>query len=199
MSEPRSSYHHGDLRRALLDATLEILGEHGVESFTLREAARRAGVNHRAVYRHFEDKTSLLVEIAAQGYRELVARMRAAQQDGADLEQEMHMLALAYVRFSLEQPAYFRVMNGPRLNEDGRFPDYEREVQAVFALMLAMVERAKQEHGFEGRSDHGVMALWSAIVGLTTLILQGRVTPPPRDVAKFTRRVLTPTIRGLLR
>jgi AcrR family transcriptional regulator len=195
VSEPRASYHHGDLRRALLDATLEILTEQGVE-FTLREAARRAGVNHRAVYRHFEDKTALLAAVATQGYREVVARMKAPQH--AELEEELHAAALAYVTFALEHPAYFRVMNGPRLNRDGRFPEYEREVQAGYAWMSGWVERAKKERGFVGRTDHGVMALWSAILGITTLITTGRVELAPRDVPKFTRRVLTPTIRGLL-
>jgi AcrR family transcriptional regulator len=195
----RDTYHHGDLRNALLEAAVELLGEHGAESFTLREAARRVGVNHRAVYRHFEDKTALLAAVAEQGYRELVAQMRAAQAKAApELERELHALALAYVKFALAQPAHFRVMTGPRLNEDGRFPELERAVQDGYALMVALIERAKTEGNYQGRIEHGVVALWSAVYGIAMLTLQRRVPIELRDVDKFTRRVIAPTIRGLL-
>ena len=65
---PKWSYHHGDLKNALLEASLKLIGEVGPEAFTLREVARALGVNHTAVYRHFEDKRALLAAIAEQGF-----------------------------------------------------------------------------------------------------------------------------------
>src|SRR5688572_18467296 len=77
-SKPGSrAYHHGDLRRALLDAGLALIEEQGAAAFTLREAARRAGVSQAAPYRHFVDKNALVGALAEEGFRALAARMRA--------------------------------------------------------------------------------------------------------------------------
>jgi len=74
MPKPRS-YHHGNLKQALLDASLELIRKSGPGGFTLREVARMAGVSHNAPYRHFRDKEELLAELAAEGFRRLTAAM----------------------------------------------------------------------------------------------------------------------------
>ena len=66
-SPGKIAFHHGDLRRSLLDATLSLIAANGVQGFTLREAARAAGVSHNAPYRHFPSRTHLLVELAIEG------------------------------------------------------------------------------------------------------------------------------------
>src|SRR5215207_6672963 len=72
----RATYHHGDLRRALIDGAVAIIADRGAEAFTLREAARRLGVNDRAAYRHFADKASLLAAVAEHGFRDLIEAAR---------------------------------------------------------------------------------------------------------------------------
>jgi AcrR family transcriptional regulator len=151
------------------------------------------------VYRHFEDKTSLLAAIAQQGYEQVVERMRSAQAEAPpELEEQLHAAALAYVTYALEQPAHFGVMSGPRLNRDGRFPELERAAQEGYAQLLTLLQRAKRERGFKGRPEHGVVALWAAVYGIASLNLQGRIPIERNKLAKFTRKVLAPTIRGLL-
>ena len=72
-----SSYHHGDLKKALIDSGVEILSEKGIKNLSLREAARRAGVSHTAPYRHFEDKDALLAAIAEEGFLRLIQKLEA--------------------------------------------------------------------------------------------------------------------------
>lgn len=69
-------YHHGDLRRALIDTALAMVTEEGTWNFTLREVARRAGVSHAAPYNHLADKTALLAEVAALGFQALIPHIR---------------------------------------------------------------------------------------------------------------------------
>src|SRR3954470_22592715 len=75
---PAAPYHHGDLRRALIDTALTMVTEEGAWDFTLREVARRTGVSHMAPYNHFEDKSALLAEVAALGFRALRREMERA-------------------------------------------------------------------------------------------------------------------------
>jgi AcrR family transcriptional regulator len=103
-------YHHGNLRRALLDAALEEITERGPVAFSLRELARRAGVSHAAPAHHFGDKTGLLTAIATEGYELLGAALRDALATGAFLD-----VGLAYIGFAIEHPAHFDVMFRPDL------------------------------------------------------------------------------------
>ncbi len=77
-TDQRASYHHGDLRRALIAAAVEMVEQVGPEAFTLREVARRIGVSHAAPYRHFKTRHEVLVAVAAAGFERLGARMQAA-------------------------------------------------------------------------------------------------------------------------
>ncbi|HRM76468.1 MAG TPA: helix-turn-helix domain-containing protein, partial [Paracoccus sp. (in: a-proteobacteria)] len=77
----RSSYHHGNLRQALVEATVRLIEENGPQAFTLAEAARLAGVSAAAPYRHFTGRDELLEEVARQGFEEFADRLEAAYDD----------------------------------------------------------------------------------------------------------------------
>src|SRR5512138_3056489 len=115
--KPAGRYHHGELRRALLDAAAAVVERDGVGALSLRDLARRLGVSHAAPAHHFADRTALLVELAADGY----ARFGAALAEAARREREPfeRLLAVgrAYVRFALDHPGRFRVMFGRELAE----------------------------------------------------------------------------------
>src|ERR1044072_2548365 len=100
------SYHHGDLRRVLIAAALELIAERGPAAVSLRDLARVAGVSHAAPAHHFGDKAGLFTAIAVQG-NELLADALA----GADLED----MGVRYVRFAAEHPSHFEVMFRPDL------------------------------------------------------------------------------------
>ncbi len=199
----RASYHHGDLERALREATLAILSEVGADAFTLREAARRAGVNHRAVYRHFADKRALLAAIAEEGYRLLAIEMRAALAEAPPVAGEARLVAVAvgYLRFARREPARYQVMFGARLNADGRFPALEAAVNDPLAVLKEELRAIGTGAGTGAparvRRDAGI-TLWSTVHGLAALVLAGKVPLADRHVRGYVETVVGPVARGLV-
>ncbi len=107
----KATYHHGDLREALLTAGEAVLRDRGLQGFTLRECARRAGVSHAAPKHHFGDVRGLLSQIAARGFTQLTRRLRAKLRNaGSDLDAQFLATAEAYVGFAQAHPEHFRIM-----------------------------------------------------------------------------------------
>src|SRR5438034_10048332 len=104
------TYHHGNLRTALLTASLALIRKEGLHGFTLREVARRAGVSHNAPYRHFRDKSDLLVAIAEDGFNRLTAKIREEASKGDSHLERLRLAGVAYVQFGLDRPEEFNVM-----------------------------------------------------------------------------------------
>lgn len=104
----RVGQHHGDLRRALLDAALELVGAADIQAVTLREVARRAGVSPSACYHHFPDKDALLAAVACEGFAALAAVQ--TRQRSRSPEKRLEKLGAAYLRFALAHPTHYRVM-----------------------------------------------------------------------------------------
>jgi AcrR family transcriptional regulator len=125
--KPSQGYHHGDLRRALVAAGLDLAAERRLEDFSLREVARRAGVSTAAPYWHFPDRDALLAAIAAECARRWLQAMRDAVGDlppGETLAR-LQATGIAHVRFAVENPAHFRVMEMPWIRE--RMPQDVRD------------------------------------------------------------------------
>jgi AcrR family transcriptional regulator len=176
---PRSaSYHHGDLRRTLIETALTMVTEEGAWNFTLREVARRAGVSHAAPYNHFADKSALLAEVAALGFQALRRQMEmAARRQPRSSHQALHGIATAYIRFGVEHPAHYRLMFGPDLAERGRHPTLEEAADAAFAVLTTALERGQAANEVRGGSVRDqALAAWSLVHGLTTLLIDRRLT-----------------------
>lgn len=162
------SYHHGDLRAALLQAAAQLLAEHGEAAISLREVARRAQVSHSAPYRHFADREALLAALATQGFAELLARMR---QVGADLDAGARLapLGACYVRFALEQRGLFRLMFAATL-ERARHPELQLAAEALHRQLDEAVAEL-----VEGDTQIASLSAWSLVHGLAQLLLDGQV------------------------
>lgn len=158
---PRS-YHHGDLRRAVLDAAIEAITTSGPGALSLRDLARRAGVSHAAPAHHFKDKAGLLTALAVEGHELLAASLIEAT-DG-DLLRE---LGVRYVRFALEHPAHFEVMFRPDLHHPDA-PELlvakERTRDLLRGGVVALpAERRGEDAGL------ATLAAWSLAHGFATL------------------------------
>jgi AcrR family transcriptional regulator len=195
----RRSYHHGDLRRALVDASAALIAKNGVDSFTLREAARRVGVSHAAAYRHFADKGMVLEAIAAQSYRELGERLRAAiaRVPRAEVERRLRAIALAYSAFAIELGPCFRVMTRPR-REELRSPELETAIEAALGV-LVRVARDGVESGLLKRAppiDHA-MRIYVFAYGYSSLFLLGRLRVRPARVESYLGDLLAPLLAAM--
>jgi AcrR family transcriptional regulator len=164
-SKSRSTYHHGDLKAALLAAARDLLDEGGVPAVSLREAARRVGVTPAASYRHFADKDALLVALAVQGFDEFAEAMKAAF---ADAEEPMADMGVAYVQFAVERPGLFRLMLGPAVADRSRSPELLDAIARSTQLFYSGMKTRK-----DVKPDDPVAALrsWATMHGLATLAI----------------------------
>ena len=177
-ARPATPYHHGDLRRALIDTALAMVTAEGAWSFTLREVARRTGVSHMAPYNHFEDKAALLAEVAALGFESLRQSLEAAARgQPRSARQAIAAIAAAYVRFGVEQPAHYRLMFGAELAEKARYPVLQAASDATFAVLTGVLERGHASGQLrQGAVRDQALAAWSLVHGLTTLLIDQRVS-----------------------
>jgi len=199
------AYHHGDLRRALIDVALELVTREQDWAFSIRELARRAGVSHRAPYNHFAEKLDLLAAVAAVGFERLrVALLRAI--DGID-DREAALIALCrtYLRLGLENPALYRLMFGPALSATGAVdrPTVARVAgaQARAVLEDVILEGARAgvfvlPAGAPNAVALAALSVWSATHGLTMLLID-RIPPPNLSVEDMTETLLRSVIGGL--
>ena len=169
-------YHHGDLRRALLDAALEVLSREGAAALTLREVARRAGVTHAAPYRHFTDKQALLATVAEEGFRMLASRMSEvwAKREG-DPVRGLQAIGVAYAQFATGQRAHFQVMFGKDIDWTREHCGLEETADSCFGVLISAVQ-ACQGVGAIRAGDPLIPALcaWSMVHGLSELIANGQ-------------------------
>jgi AcrR family transcriptional regulator len=166
-------YHHGDLRRALLDAAVEAIAADGPAAISLRDLARRAGVSHAAPAHHFGDKAGLLTAVAAEGYRLLAGELREAYETGDFLE-----AGVAYMRFAVGHPAHFAVMFRPDLHRRDD-PDLTAAMDRTRSMLYA--QAADQEGVAEGGAAEAGIAAWALVHGLATLWLSGNLPASAGD------------------
>ncbi len=106
----KTTYHHGDLKNALIQAGIEILSREGLSEFSLRKVARQAGVSHAAPYAHFADKQALIAAISTAGYEKLYRRIEAVLEKYPDDPlKELVEASWSYVSFAFEEPDHFRI------------------------------------------------------------------------------------------
>ncbi|TIN49577.1 MAG: TetR/AcrR family transcriptional regulator [Mesorhizobium sp.] len=175
---PNRPYHHGDLRRAVIETALAMLREEKGWQFTLREVARRAGVSHAAPYKHFPDKAALLAEIAMIGFDRLRESLSAAKSDAPKtLRDEIAPIARAYVAFGTDNPALYRLMFSAEEGKAVGMHLNERAL-AVFDVLLEILRRGQAAGSIRKRPIEGQAAAgWGLIHGMTMLAIDGLLVP----------------------
>ncbi len=171
MPDDDRPYHHGDLRAALLAAAEAELAERGIEGFSLRAVAKRAGVSHAAPAHHFGDTPGLLTALAAEGFRRFLATQHAREALAPpDARSQIVAAGLGYIDFARARPALFRLMFGSRRPDFGQH-DLTAAARAAYEHLETQTAAAG------GQSVQDVAAAWAVAHGLADLMAAGRLKP----------------------
>ena len=209
--QPKSGYHHGDLREALLTAADQLLHEEGLQGLTLRACARRAGVSHAAPKHHFANLSELLSEVAARGFACLAEALEEARaRAGDDPGERFIAAALTYVEYARTHPAHFRLMFRSDSLKDCNEALSQSRSRAFSELTDTITLQRGEPDVAPGELRHRVMEAglmedvllgWSYVHGYTQLLLEGQIAVFAREesLENFLRRTITATGRRLSR
>jgi AcrR family transcriptional regulator len=161
-SDPaKAPYHHGDLRAALLAAGEAELAEHGVEGFSLRSVAKRAGVSHAAPAHHFGDTNGLLTALAAEGFTRFQDTLDAREVGALDARDKAVRAGLGYLEFALSRPALFRLIFSSA-RPDFASAELLAAAERAYSHLVGLLEAL-------GGGETDVVALWATSHGIADL------------------------------
>jgi AcrR family transcriptional regulator len=197
MTKQTGAYHHGDLRAALLAEAAVMIADGGIASLTMRAIAGRLGVSRAAPYRHFPDKSALLVAVTAAGFQRLKDRLQSidAGAPRSGIEQFRRM-GEEYVRFALENPAHYRLMYGKEALTRQKLPELREAGDDLLALLVGVIQ-THQRSGAIKRGDPEAQAYvaWSAVHGLASLVIEGQIESNVDELIRQTTRTLLDGLR----
>lgn len=175
---PRTTYHHGDLRQALLDQATGIIRDDGLHALSMRKLADQVGVSRTAAYHHFKDKNALLCAIAEQGFLQQDKALRALTTASQPLPAEhlFRTYVLAYLRFANQQPETYDLMFGREIWKKGEPTDsLQRISRASFRTWVEWIEQLQRQQLFPGQQPalRIAQASWASLHGLCRLFNDG--------------------------
>lgn len=172
------TYHHGDLKNALIQAGVDILAKEGIGALSLRSVARKAGVSHSAPYAHFADKQALIAAISTEGFRRLYAQLESATQTlKANPQKQIVACAHAYLQFASQESDIFNIMFSGILEQEKEYPEFVEISQATFALLVEIVNACQQAHIFPpSQPDLLAVAIWGQVHGIVSLALEKQIS-----------------------
>ncbi|MDD3517204.1 MAG: TetR/AcrR family transcriptional regulator [Chromatiales bacterium] len=198
----KASYHHGDLRPALVSAAAGLLEDAGSGGVSLREVARRCGVSQAAPYRHFASREALLAAVATEAFREFARVLSAHADETPDPLARLKALGRGYVAFAMEHPETFRLMFGPECAQAAD-DELKQAAHASYALLADTVAACVADPG-RSSLDRATMTIgsWALMHGLARLTIDMPGDPidlADMDPATRVARVIDAFVDGLLR
>jgi AcrR family transcriptional regulator len=190
----RESYHHGDLRKALLGAALDLVRERRSTHFSLRDLAERVGVTQSAIYRHFNDLDDLLSTLCREGFDTFAKLERQIMADSPDPTIRLRALLRLYIQFATSNPAYFRIMF------DSGFANRPENVGRARPTFKYLEDVIAEIGGSRDGAFEKAVAIWASIHGLSALMLSGplgAVLKKPAHTARIEQTVMELIERGL--
>lgn len=170
------TYHHGDLRRALIDEALRTIQADGVEYLTLRAVALKLGVSRTALYRHFSDKQALLAAVGREGFRTLALALTEAWEQHGRGRAGFEAMGMAYVTFAVTHPAHYRVMFGRFVESCSKDPEFVLQARSAFQVLVDSVVE-QQQAGLVRRDAPLIVArfIWAVVHGVAMLAIDGQL------------------------
>lgn len=159
---------------------------HGVERLTLRAVSERLGVSRTALYRHFADKSTLLAAVAREGFRTLRTELLTARSGAGSGLDGLDAMGVAYVRFAISHPAYYRVMFGGFVDSGAKDPAFVEEASRAFGVLVDTLA-ALQRDGLIRADDPGQLArfVWATVHGVAMLGIDGQLAHQHADVREL--------------
>jgi AcrR family transcriptional regulator len=179
-TRPRRRYHHGDLRRALLQEAVRTIREEGVQALTLRAAGKRLGVSRTALYRHFTDKSALLAGVAREGFQRFRQDLLAEWRDAGGGLDGLARMGVAYVHFAVSNPSHYRVMFGGFSDLAAKDPELEADADAAFAVLVDALESLQASRDIiQHDREQLAQYIWATVHGIAMLAIDGQLGPDP--------------------
>jgi AcrR family transcriptional regulator len=194
----KTAYHHGDLRRALLEEGLDMVERLGVDEVTLAALAKKTGVSVAAPYRHFETKEDLVRELSELGMLRFRDALAAACRGSGGAEQQLRRAGFAVVRFAQRSPRVYQLIFGAARSNS--LTDLRNASDETAFGVLRRIVLECQREGVVGPGDpiEIAISIWAAIHGLASLLSSGRLrAESEREVKRFTTSLLDVVLRGL--
>lgn len=176
MKKRAGRYHHGDLRRALIEEALRTIQTDGVEFLTLRAVGLKLGVSRTALYRHFSDKQALLAAVGREGFRTLRLALAGAWEEHGRGRAGFEAMGMAYVTFAVAHPAHYRVMFGRFVESCSKDPEFVQEASSAFQVLVDSV--VEQQQAALIRRDDPLMLsrfIWAVVHGIAMLAIDGQL------------------------
>lgn len=173
----RTSYHHGDLRQALINAAVELMTTTDIKHLSLRQVARQAGVSHAAPYRHFADKNDLLAVVAEEGFRDFTTYLQQAVAAAPHSPRAQFLgSGVAYVRYALDHPTHYRLMFSEFPFDEERYATLAQVSAQSFEVIVQIIEGGQAVGEFRaGEARQMALCAWTQVHGLALLILAQRL------------------------
>ncbi len=186
-SKPKSKYHHGDLKEALVQASYQLISEKGAENFSLADACRLAGVSTAAPYKHFRDRDEVLEIVVARAFDDMTEKsMQAVEAAGVGTLEGISAMGGAYLKFAVEEQRLFRLMFGqhPTLKQaecvvnDGR---------NCFSKVIEQVAIYCEHNNVSGNPKEVAVRLWTFVHGAASLLIDEdyAVVAPEIDIEEM--------------
>lgn len=188
-----NTYHHGDLKEALIAASHKILREKGADSLSLRAVAAEVGVSHMAPYSHFKSKKALFQDVAASGFDELASKMTQDSEGLSVLAELILSYGTTYIEFALAQPQLYRLMLGQvenlgrrssaKADESGQAtkpntdvsPELQRSSKRPFDLLESAFAQTSRN---ESKVKAQALGAWAMVHGMAALLIEGHFEIP---------------------
>jgi len=190
-----------DLRQDVLQASLALIEEGGLDRLSMRKVARKAGVSHQAPYHYFGDREAILAALAGEGFSRLGQSLARAAADAGEPGDAVVAMGKAYVDFAIRHPPYFQVMFRADAVPLDRYPEARKQENEAFGKLVEEIDKAFTNQAPEERRRIAV-AVWAMVHGLATLILEGslaRKVGVPKLRQKQLAYEVIATFAGLLK
>ncbi len=192
--QAKANYHHGNLRRALLDKALQVLEQEGLEKLNVRYLGKLCGVSRTAPYRHFANKEHLLAALAEMGFQRLAKLMEQAVAGVKSPPQALEALVSAYAGFALHSTALFNLLFGAKLQNKHKYPALQRAAVSVNQILQENINWGLQQGVYHGSQEVLNLTVWSFLHGFAALLINDNAQVLRADNWQSLLHLLTDTL-----